>query len=51
MLFKNVTNKTLNVIITIKRNTLRKNADLLSDNGNQYLKEHRYRKALVKQLA
>ena len=51
MLFKNVTNETLSVIITIKRDTLRKNTDPLNDNGNQYLKEHYYRKALIKRLA
>ena len=50
MPFKNVTNKTLNVTIAIKKDTLQKNADSLSDNGNQYLKEHRYKKASVKQL-
>ena len=40
----------LNVTITIKRDILRKNADPLSDNKNQYLKKHYYRKALIKQL-
>ena len=50
MLFKNVANEILSVIIAIRRDILQKNADLLSDNGNQYLKEHRYRKALIKQL-
>ena len=51
MLFKDVTNETLSVIIAIKKDTLRRNADPLSDNKNQYLKKHRYRKALIKQLA
>ena len=41
---------TLNVTITAKRDILRKNADPLNDNENQYLKERRYRKASVKQL-
>ena len=50
MPFKNVINETLNVIIAIKRDILRKNADPLSDNGNQYLKEHRYKKAPIKRL-
>ena len=50
MLFKNVINETLSVIITTKRNILQKNTDPLNDNGNQYLKKHRYKKALVKQL-
>ena len=48
MLFKNVTNKTLSVIIAIKKDILQRNADFLSDNGNQYLKKYRYKKALVK---
>ena len=48
MLFKNVINEILSVTIAIKRDTLRRNADFLNDNGNQYLKEHRYKKALVK---
>ena len=51
MPFKNVTNETLNVIIAIKRDISRRNADSLNNNGNQYLKEYRYRKALIKQLA
>ena len=51
MPFKNVINETLSIIIAIKKNTSRKNADPLSDNGNQYLKEHRYRKVLIKQSA
>ena len=50
MLFKNVVNEILSVIITIKRDILRRNADPLSDNGNQYLKEYRYRKVLIKRL-
>ena len=50
MLFKNVTNETLSVIIAIKKDILRKNADFLNDNGNQYLKKHRYKKTLIKQL-
>ena len=48
MLFKNAVNETLSVIIITKRDILRKNADLLNDNKNQYLKEYRYRKALIK---
>ena len=51
MLFKDVANEILSVIIVIKRDTLRRSADSLNDNGNQYLKEHRYRKVLIKQLA
>ena len=51
MLFKNVANEILSVTIAIRRDISRKNADFLSDNGNQYLKEHRYKKALVKHLA
>ena len=51
MLFKNAANEILSVTIAIKRDISRRNADPLNDNGNQYLKEHRYRKALVKQLA
>ena len=51
MPFKNVTNEMLNVTITIKRDISQKNADPLSNNGNQYLKEYRYRKVLIKQLA
>ena len=51
MPFKNVANETLNVIIATKKNTSRKNADPLNDNGNQYLKEYRYKKVLIKQLA
>ena len=50
MLFKDVVNEILNIIIAIKRDILQRNADFLNDNGNQYLKKHRYRKALVKQL-
>ena len=50
MLFKNAINETLSVIIAIKKDISRKNADPLSDNGNQYLKKYRYRKALIKQL-
>ena len=48
MLFKDVTNETLNVIIAIKRDISRKNADPLNDNGNQYLKKRRYKKAIIK---
>ena len=48
MPFKNAVNETLNVIIAIKRDISRKNADPLNDNGNQYLKEYRYRKVLVR---
>ena len=48
MPFKNVINEILNVIIAIKKDILRRNADPLNDNGNQYLKEHRYRKTLIK---
>ena len=48
MLFKNAINETLNVTIAIKRDISRRNADPLNDNGNQYLKGHRYRKALIK---
>ena len=51
MLFKNAANKILSVIIAIKRDILRKNADFLSDNKNQYPKEHRYKKVLIKQSA
>ena len=50
MPFKNAANETLNVIIAIRKNISRRNADPLSDNGNQYLKKHRYKKASVKQL-
>ena len=50
MLFKNVTNEILNVIIATKKDISLRNADPLSDNKNQYLKEHRYRKDLIKQL-
>ena len=50
MLCKNAINETLSVIIAIKKDTLRKNADLLSNNKNQYLKKHRYKKVPVKQL-
>ena len=50
MPFNNVANKILNVIIATKKNTSQKNADFLSDNGNQYLKKYCYRKALIKQL-
>ena len=50
MLFKNVINETLSVIIAIKRDISQKNADPLNDNKNQYLKKHRYKKASVKQL-
>ena len=50
MPFKNVVNETLSVIIAIRKDTSRRNADLLNNNGNQYLKEHRYKKASVKQL-
>ena len=38
----------LNVIIIIKRDISQRNADPLSDNGNQYLKERRYKKALIR---
>ena len=48
MLFKNAVNKTLSVIIAIKKDISRKNADPLSNNKNQYLKEHRYKKAPIK---
>ena len=48
MLFKNIINETLNVTIVTKRNISRKNADPLSDNGNEYLKKYRYKKALIK---
>ena len=48
MPFKDVVNETLSVIIAIKRDISRRSADLLNDNGNQYLKKYRYRKALVK---
>ena len=48
MLFKNVTNETLNITIATKKNTSQRNTDLLSNNENQYLKEHRYKKALIK---
>ena len=51
MLFKNAINEILSVTIAIKKDTSRKNADSLNDNGNQYLKKHRYKKASVKQLA
>ena len=50
MLFKDIANETLSVTIATKRDISRRNTDLLSDNGNQYLKEHRYKKASVKQL-
>ena len=50
MPFKNAINETLSVTIATKKDTSQKNADPLSNNGNQYLKEHRYKKALVKQL-
>ena len=50
MLFKNVTNETLNITIAIRKDISQRNADPLNDNKNQYLKEHRYRKALIKQL-
>ena len=50
MPFKNAVNETLNITIAIKKNTSQKSADPLSNNGNQYLKEYRYRKALIKQL-
>ena len=48
MPFKDAVNKTLSVIIAIKRDTLLRNTDPLNDNGNQYLKEHRYKKVPVK---
>ena len=48
MPFKNAANETLSIIIAIKKDISRKNADPLSDNGNQYLKEHRYKKAPVR---
>ena len=51
MPFKDVISVILNVIIAVRRNISQRNADLLSDNGNQYLKELCYRKALIKQLA
>ena len=50
MLFKNVANEILNVIIAIKRDISRKNTDPLNDNKNQYLKKHRYKKVPIKQL-
>ena len=50
MPFKDAVKKILSVIIAIKRDTLRRNTDPLNDNGNQYLKEYRYKKAPVKQL-
>ena len=50
MLFKDVTNETLSVTIAIKKDISRRNADPLSDNKNQYLKKHRYKKVLIKQL-
>ena len=50
MLFKNAANETLSIIIAIKRDISRRNADFLSDNGNQYLKKQCYKKALKKQL-
>ena len=50
MPFKDAANETLSVIIAIRKNILRRNANSLNDNGNQYLKEYRYRKALIKQL-
>ena len=48
MPFKDAVNEILSVIIAIKRGTLRRNANPLNDNGNQYLKKHRYKKASVK---
>ena len=48
MPFKDAANETLNVTIATRRDISRRNADLLSDNGNQYLKKHRYRKVLVR---
>ena len=48
MPFKNAANETLSIIIAIKRDTSRKNANPLSNNGNQYLKKHRYKKAPVR---
>ena len=50
MLFKDAVNEILSVIIAIKKDISRKNTDPLNDNGNQYLKKHRYKKASVKQL-
>ena len=50
MPFKNVTNKTLNAIIAIKRDILRRNTDFPNNHRNQYLKKHRYKKVPVKQL-
>ena len=50
MPFKNVVNEILNITIATKRDTLRRNTDPLSNNKNQYLKKHRYKKASVKQL-
>ena len=50
MPFKNAANETLNVTIAIKKDILRRSADPLNDNGNQYLKKYRYKKALIKQL-
>ena len=51
MPFKNAANETLNIIIAIKRDISRRNADPLNDNKNQYLKKHRYKKVLIKRLA
>ena len=48
MLFKNAINETLMVIIAIKKDISQRNANPLSNNGNQYLKERRYKKALIK---
>ena len=50
MLFNDVTNATLNITIIIKRDILRRNVDLLSDNKNLYLKEYYYKKVLIKRL-
>ena len=44
------TSAILNVIIAAKKDISQRNADPLSDNGNQYLKEYRYRKVSIKQL-
>ena len=51
MPFKNATNETLNVIIATRKDISQRNTDPLNNNGNQYLKEHRYKKASIKQSA
>ena len=51
MLFKDVINEILSVIIAIRKDISRKNADPLNDNRNQYLKEHRYKKSFNKTIS